>query len=199
MPYKDFKNNKEYLKEYCKEWWIRKKELKKKRYLNCKLCGKKITNSGFYCRDCFIKTGRNHKLWNKGKKYPEIGIMRTGKKNPNWKGGATSESKKLQNSQKWKDWRKLVFERDNYTSRDCNRKGRKLHPHHIFERSRYPNFVFEIWNGRTLCEKCHKKTYYKEEKYREDLFAKQANSVKLPMSEKIMDNAELNRLTSVNV
>uniref|UniRef100_A0A6M3ISN5 Putative HNH endonuclease n=1 Tax=viral metagenome TaxID=1070528 RepID=A0A6M3ISN5_9ZZZZ len=199
MPYKDLEKSKKYHKEYCQELWLRKKTLKKNGYVNCKLCDNKMFENKFYCNDCFTKICNEHKPWHKGKKCPAIGSAKLGDKNPMWKGGITSKSRQLKNSPEWKNWRYKVFKRDNFICQDCNQKGKKLHPHHIFEKSKYPNFIFKVWNGRTLCSKCHKKTYYKEEKYREDLFAKFPNSVKIPML-KVMDNAELNlSLLAINV
>lgn len=77
-------------------------------------------------------------------------------KNGNWKGGITSENRKLRASTKWIDWRAQVFERDNYTCQSCNVKGIPLEPHHMYSFAKYPEYRFEEWNGQTLCKQCHK-------------------------------------------
>jgi len=74
---------------------------------------------------------------------------------PNWKGGITPENKLERTSSKMIEWRKKVFERDNYTCSICKDKGVELHAHHIKEFSKYPEFRYDIENGMTLCKPCH--------------------------------------------
>lgn len=71
--------------------------------------------------------------------------------------GKRTESKKIRQSAKYKAWRTLVFERDNYTCVQCNSTG-YLHGDHIKPFALYPELRFEVSNGRTLCVPCHKKT-----------------------------------------
>lgn len=55
---------------------------------------------------------------------------------------------------RYRDWRKEVFERDNYCCQICNSE-KKLEAHHIKEFSKYKKLRFDVSNGITLCKKCH--------------------------------------------
>jgi len=86
-----------------------------------------------------------------------------GERNPNWQGGKQNEWSQLKNSNHYKEWRKNIFTRDNYTCRGCgDNKGGNLEAHHILKRSIFPLLTFSTDNGVTLCTECHKKTFGKE-------------------------------------
>jgi hypothetical protein len=80
-------------------------------------------------------------------------------KNPNWKGGVGSINQIERRSNKFKEWRIQVFERDKYTCQDCNKIGGTLHAHHILPFATHKELRFDVNNGKTLCFKCHK-TYH---------------------------------------
>ena len=82
----------------------------------------------------------------------------TGPRNPNWRGGVTTENVCLRGSRKMKVWRKAVFERDNYTCQTCGTRGGRLNADHIKPFATHPDLRFDVSNGRTLCEPCHRKT-----------------------------------------
>ncbi len=92
--------------------------------------------------------------WNKGKPNP----MFMGDKNPRWKGGITSENKKARETIEVQQWRKDVFERDNYTCQECKQRGGKLHAYHIKPFVTFPELRTDLTNGRTLCVSCHRNT-----------------------------------------
>jgi hypothetical protein len=75
-----------------------------------------------------------------------------------WKGGTTDQAKVLRSSAEYRDWREKVFKRDDYTCQICDQRGGRLHPDHIKRFSVFPELRFELSNGRTLCESCHKQT-----------------------------------------
>ena len=60
------------------------------------------------------------------------------------------------------NWRKSVYERDNYTCLKCKAKGNevKLNAHHINNYSSDEGNRFNIDNGITLCINCHKKFHH---------------------------------------
>jgi len=80
----------------------------------------------------------------------------SGENNPNWKGGITPENERIRHSIEMSDWRKQVFERDNYACQCCgDNKGGNLRAHHILNFFEYPELRFDINNGITLCSNCH--------------------------------------------
>lgn len=92
--------------------------------------------------------------WNKNKHQ----LQTTGDKNPNWKGGRSKGYKTGYYSLEYKQWRTSVFEKDNYKCKICGVTGVYLTAHHIKSFARFPKLRFEISNGMTLCEDCHKST-----------------------------------------
>lgn len=105
--------------------------------------------------------------WAKGKKFPE----RRGENNPNWKGDLCVNPLRLRirNLSHTKEWREIVFKRDNFTCQECGKRGGKLNADHkkafslICKDNRIDSIdaaikCAELWdtsNGRTLCRKCH--------------------------------------------
>lgn len=75
-----------------------------------------------------------------------------------WRGGVTEQNKAIRSSFEYKQWRRAVFVRDDYTCRDCGSRGVELHADHIKPFAHHPEYRFDINNGRTLCVECHKKT-----------------------------------------
>lgn len=78
--------------------------------------------------------------------------------NPNWKGGITPINKAIRSSLEYEEWRKAVFERDNYTCQSCGEVGGYLQADHIKPFALYPELRLELSNGRALCIECHKQT-----------------------------------------
>lgn len=76
----------------------------------------------------------------------------------NWQGGKTKETTTLRMRKETKEWRKAVFERDEYTCQICGERGGELNADHIKPWSLFPELRWEVHNGRTLCLSCHRKT-----------------------------------------
>lgn len=156
----------------------------------CKYCKKEFTirltlDYRIYCsQDCYSNSNIGKIPWNKGK----IGVvseenrkihsnfmkLRIGKDSPNWKGGITPTLKRLRLNSKTKEWRTLIFQRDNYTCQmeKCGERGGKLNAHHIKRFKDFPNIRFDINNGITLCKKCHQKINNKEKMFESFFFNK---------------------------
>lgn len=112
------------------------------------------------------------KAWNSGRKgvYSEevrrkMSITRKsnpntprGEKHHNWNGGSTPARHFIAESFEYKLWRKRVFGRDNYTCQECGERGGDKQADHIKPFALYPELMFELSNGRTLCVPCHRKT-----------------------------------------
>jgi hypothetical protein len=77
-----------------------------------------------------------------------------------WKGGVTNKNDIIRRSVSYKNWRKAVFERDNYTCVECSKQG-AIFADHIKGFAEYPDLRFDIDNGRTLCRGCHYYATYK--------------------------------------
>lgn len=77
---------------------------------------------------------------------------------PWWRGGSTAKWQQIKNSVEYKTWRRTVFDRDNYTCVFCGVTGVYIEADHIKPKAKYPDLVFEVANGRTLCKPCHRST-----------------------------------------
>jgi len=177
---------------YCK--YCRVLKLK-----NCIDCGQPIRLVSTKCPRCANKNRvvseetkdkmRKNHADVKGKNHPMYGVRRYGVNSPGYKDGRTPFYQIIRNLPDSKQWRKQVFERDNYTCQECgDNKGGNLEAHHIISFSKLlddfsmiikGNFnqtkdnmiklalkykpFWDITNGTTLCKSCHKKTYCKEE------------------------------------
>jgi hypothetical protein len=91
--------------------------------------------------------------WNKGLKG-----YRAGAQSHLWKGGVSKRYKQGYCSTEYKQWRSNVFTRDAYRCVMCGQIGGYLTAHHIKSFAHYPELRYEINNGITLCEECHKLT-----------------------------------------
>ena len=80
---------------------------------------------------------------------------KSAEQNPNWRGGVTAERKAAMSRIEYKDWRRAVFERDNYTCADCGKRGGDLEADHIKPWAYCPELRYTVSNGRTLCATCH--------------------------------------------
>jgi hypothetical protein len=77
-------------------------------------------------------------------------------------------SRYLRKTKQWKEWREAVFTRDDYSCKVCGaRSGKRadgsvrVEAHHMIAvrklvRTPFEHHIFNVSNGITLCESCHK-------------------------------------------
>lgn len=135
---------------------------------------------------------KGHRSWLKGTKglishslewKKKMSNRFKGENSPCWK-NFTPLKNLLRESFEYKQWRKSVFERDDYVCQECFKRDGKLHLHHIKSFGKIFNEFLQVYsqfspiedketlqrlavyyqpfwdiaNGRTLCKECHKKT-----------------------------------------
>lgn len=98
-----------------------------------------------------------------------------GENHPNWikdRDLLKDQNKSIRWSKDMSDWRKSIYNRDDYTCQMCGSKSSKdnaviLNAHHIERFVDNEELRFDVDNGITLCEDCHKLTYGKEKDFEE--------------------------------
>ena len=85
------------------------------------------------------------------------------------KSGERFAKQRIRKSLEYRNWRVLVFSRDNWTCKKCgarsgNGKEVCLEAHHIKSFSKYPSKRFDVANGLTVCLDCHYKLSEKQMK-----------------------------------
>jgi len=90
--------------------------------------------------------------------------LHIGSRNPQWRGGVSSERILLSNSPEYKQWRKNVFIRDNYICVKCGDRGKELNADHIIPWWMDTQKRLNIDNGQTLCVLCHREKTSREMK-----------------------------------
>lgn len=111
---------------------------------------------------------------------PEVRLKKSlshrGEKNYNWKGDRTSLKHQIRTGFLYRQWRSDIFTRDGFACVWCgDNKGGNLEADHIvtlreildtynittLEESDHCQKLWDLNNGRTLCEKCHKSRHIK--------------------------------------
>lgn len=131
---------------YCGKDFYRKKRLCRKA---------NVTKNVFCSKSCSIKYQAKVTDWGqrfRGKQRDDM----VGENNHNWRGGITAISRGIRHSSEYQRWRKEIIRRD----KQCVICGCdiNLHADHILPFIHYPELIFNVNNGRTLCQECHKKT-----------------------------------------
>lgn len=69
--------------------------------------------------------------------------------------------REVRHTPEYNEWRRRVFERDDFTCRSCFVVGGYIEAHHIKSFKRHPSLRFVVDNGKTLCLPCHKTEHKK--------------------------------------
>lgn len=122
------------------------------------------------------KTSEFHKgkQWNKGKQHTvearkkvsesrrKSDKVARGEAHHSYKDGKLTERRDQRFSREYKRWRFDVFSRDHFACQKCgDARGGNLVAHHIKPYADYPELRFDVSNGVTLCEGCHKQEHAK--------------------------------------
>lgn len=85
-------------------------------------------------------------------------IARSGENHWNYNPNLTEEERQRRDmfNGEIRKWRDQIYVRDDYTCQLCEEKGGKLNAHHLNSWDKHPDDRFELSNGITLCESCHK-------------------------------------------
>ena len=112
---------------------------------------------------------RKNSIAHKGK-IPKNSINWKRENHPNWKGGITKIDRIIRGMKEYLQWRSDVFQRDNWACKTCGRNGCYVTAHHLksfhliikqydiknVDDARKYKELWDINNGITLCEDCHK-------------------------------------------
>ena len=112
-------------------------------YQHCTECGKDLRHWNKdvkLCRECWREQ-------NKGETHPSYG--------KSWHDLRTNK----ENTHKYKirKWRTQVKERDNYICQICGHINKNVIAHHLYDRCNFPDKIYDLDNGVTLCKSCHSK------------------------------------------
>jgi len=141
--------------------------------LSCDCCGKSFKRTP---SNIFWAKERGHKS-----KFCSTHCLHkfcVGERSPVWIKDRTlvkSENRCLRYSIRMSDWRKSVFERDDYTCCCCGVRGHYLQAHHIKKFADHKELRFDVGNGITLCKRCHGRIRRREEDF-EELFVEMLSS-----------------------
>lgn len=142
---------------------IFKKEVFQKTQEEYKVVGEYVNNHTpieMYHATCgsYFKM-RPYDFLNGGQGCPPCGVKRrSGKNHYKYNPKLTEEERKRRDmfNGEIKKWRTVIYKRDNYTCAKCGAYGRRLNAHHINSWNEHEDERFDLENGITLCESCHK-------------------------------------------
>jgi len=168
LGYKPRKGKVVYCKICGKAIYRKPNEIKKNRNHYCsKECQHKGIEKGakikLVCENCGIdyttyisqKIHRNSRFCSNKCKYEYFHKIAEDRYKKTNKQDKRSIYKRIRVSNDYINWRKEVFERDNYTCQKYNLTCIYIEPHHIKNFTEYPELRLDVNNGITLSRKAH--------------------------------------------
>jgi len=159
-------NNRKYCSKEC--------SVEDRKGKNIKKSGKRVSIKCSYCGDdfdrlsCNIKETTKYNFCSMDCKSKWMSKNNRGSNNCRWitDRNRIKEPNILRNLTEMNTWRKSIYDRDNYTCQMCNSTSSgHLNAHHIKKLSTNPDLAYNIDNGITLCEDCHKLVNWNEKEY----------------------------------
>lgn len=142
--------------EAVKIQWINNEERRKQASRIMKINSLNADRSFMQTKEYKKKQSEIHK----GDKNGMFGV--TGKNHPNWNPDRTHERRiKERKTGKDREWKIAIFQRDRRTCRKCGKEKRNLVAHHINSYDIHEKERYDVNNGVTLCEECHKDFHHK--------------------------------------
>ncbi len=146
---------------HCRNEYFKNPRYDYAQWNTSKFCSNKCRGQDSELKERMRIVGSKPSIWNEEQRL-QISLRQRGSKSHFWKGGITPVNKHLRTTAQYKNWRKSVFERDNYTCQICSIRSKNgtsvyLESHHVRSFALFPELRFELSNGRTLCKECHKK------------------------------------------
>ena len=128
--------------------------------LICSICAKDFSVFAYRSRTakfCGQKCYGNSRIGlpapNKGKTLEAV----RGENHWNWKKDRTQVKRQDRHDNPlYKQWRKAVFEKDDFRCMDCGERKGKIEADHIYPWAKFPRLRYFVENGQTLCKPCHK-------------------------------------------
>jgi 5-methylcytosine-specific restriction endonuclease McrA len=109
------------------------------------------------CQQC----GEPFRYYSRSRKFCSLACTKLGQKryyglehprsNPASRARGAQSNSKIQQR-----WAAQVFLQDDVTCQQCGISGVKMHAHHVLPWKEFPEHRADVWNGVTLCVKCHR-------------------------------------------
>lgn len=174
--YKELENIQDVINDY--ESGMSLAEVGEKYGFSADVIQAKMIKSGYKTRT----TGESRSLvMNKFYSNPEnrkrVSAKKQGIPLEEWTKFIKPETQRMYNSAEYNEWRLKVYRRDRFICQLCNQTSRKLEAHHIKKKKLFPELAFDVSNGITLCETCHREKINNHESEFEQFFQNIVNNL----------------------